>query len=134
MPITNNAATAFSNQRKIARLSTGRTVTAYSDTGTNAKFKWSDDGVAWTDYSADIAGWINGSFSSYVDSGGVERLVAAWKQSGAGGGRTDARVYTMVGTFNAGRTTLTWGTAWTAGDNDAAGGFYGTFANYPDIV
>lgn len=111
MAVTNASATAFSNQKHGRTLSTGRLVTVYSDTGTNGKFKYSDDGVTWTDFAADIAGWANGSIDVYVDSGAVERIVAVWKQSGTGGGRTDQYVYAMVGTFNAGRTTITWGTA-----------------------
>lgn len=126
MAVTNALATAYSNQKKGVTLSTGRLVVVVGNTTTNAQFIWADDGQTWTDYGADIAGWSNGSISSYVDSGGVERLVAVWKQSGTGGGRTDGYTYAMSGAFNAGRTTLTWGTA-LARITD-------TTYNYPDIV
>lgn len=112
LPITS---TSYSNQKHAVTLSTGRMVFAEgAGTGTSVNFIWSDDGVTWTTYTAgtsSILGWVNGSIAAYVDSGGVERLVAVWEQSGVGGGRTSGDVYVMVGTFNAGRTTLTWGTA-----------------------
>ena len=108
---TSLTAAAFSNQKKITKLSTGRIVTIVGTSTTNAKFMYSDSGSSWTDYSADIAGWSNGSISGYVDTGGTERLAVVWKQSGTGGGRSDGLIYVMVGTFNTARTTLTWGSA-----------------------
>lgn len=124
--VTNSAATAYSNQKKAVELSMGRKVAMVHDATTQARFEWSDDGVTWTNYAADILGPINGSIDSYVDSGGTERLVAVWKQSGTGGGRTDGRIYAMIGAFNAGRTTLTWGTAVEVNAS--------TSSDYPDIV
>jgi hypothetical protein len=126
--VINSAATAISNQKKGLTLSNGFLVVVDSDTGTNAEFKYStDSGVTWTDYAADIAGWADGSIASYVDSGGIERIVAVWKQSGVGGGRTDGRLYAIVGTFNAGRTTITWGSAVNIVNND-------NIRFYPDVV
>lgn len=108
---TNAVATGLSSQKKEATLSTGREVVVIGDTTTNAQFWWSDDDWATkTNYSVDIAGWSNGSIACYVDSGGTERLVAVWKQSGTGGGRTSGNSYIVTGAFNAGRTTITWGT------------------------
>lgn len=126
MTITNSIPTAQANQKHLRNLSTGRLIAVIADTTTNAKFLWSDNGQTWTDFVADIAGWANGSIDVYVDSGGTERIVAVWKQSGTGGGRTDLQTYVMVGSFNAGRTTITWGAAVVAYTN--------TFGNYPDIV
>ncbi|MCU1488303.1 MAG: hypothetical protein JWN67_5049 [Actinomycetia bacterium] len=124
-------ATAYSNQKKIARLSTGVLVVVIAATLTNAEFWYStDNGATWTQYASgtsDIAGWVNGSISPYVDSGGTERMTAVWKQSGTGGGRTNNDVYVAVGTFNAGLTTLTWSIA------VLNGGGWGNY-NYPDIV
>ena len=119
--------TGYSSQKKLATLSTGRHVAVFADTTTNAQFRYSDDGNTWTNYSADIAGWVNGSISSYVDSGGTERLVAVWRQSGTGGGRTNNFPYIMVGSFNTTRTTLTWGTAVVI-SGDASGD------DLPDVV
>lgn len=124
--VTNNAATAHSNQKRACSLSTGRMVVAISDTATNCEFRWSDDGLTWTDYASDIAGFVIGSIDAYVDSGGTERLVAVWKQSGTGGGRTDAHIYAAVGTFNGARTTLTWGTPILLSGTT-------TNFNYPDV-
>lgn len=103
--------TAYSNQKKHKRLSNGYLIAILATTTTNAELWYStDNGGTWTQYAgADIAGWSDGSFDTYVDSpGNVERIVVAWKQSGTGGGRTDNQTYCMVGTFNAGRTTITW--------------------------
>lgn len=128
---TNSRATAYSNQKKDATLSVGREVVVIGATTTNAEFWWSDDGWATkTQYTAgtsDIAGWSNGSIYAYVDNpGAVERLVAIWKQSGTGGGRTDGYIYAATGTFNAGRTILTWGTVRLI--------LGATEYNYPDVV
>lgn len=127
MTVSNPSALAYSNQKKLVVLSTGKLVLVISDVATNGKFVASDDGKTWTDLGVDISGWLHGSISSYVDAGGTERLVAVWKQSGSGGGRTDGRIYIMVGSFNAGRTVLTWG---------AAVDFGAPYAgwNYPDVV
>lgn len=113
---TATSPTGVSNQKKLRRLSNGFLVAIVASTSTNAEVWYStDDGGSWTQYSgADIAGWANGSIYAYVDSpGGVERLVAVWKQTGTGGSpaRTSGKIYVAVGTFNSGRTTLTWGTA-----------------------
>lgn len=129
------ASTAYSNQKKIANLSTGRRVVPVPNPSgaLNCYFRYSDDGQTWAwlgdgvGGSQLIAGWSNGSIDSYVDSGGTERLVAVWKQSGTGGGRTDGYLYAMVGTFNAGRTTLTWGAAVALNLGDSLG-------DYPDVV
>lgn len=130
---TTGAATAYSNQKKALTLSTGRQVVVVANGAfTHGNFYRSDDGQTWTRYSGGsehIAGWSNGSIASYVDSGGTERLVAVWVQSGTGGGRTSGEIYVMVGTFNADRTTLTWGTAMLMGNASGWGGY-----NYPDIV
>lgn len=127
---TNSAATAYSHQKKEATLSTGREVVVIATTGTNAEFWWSDDGFAtktqFTAGTSDIAGWSNGAIAPTV-VGSTEYLVATWKQSGTGGGRADTDAYVMVGTFNAGRTTLTWGTAVSI---LGGAGSYG----YPDLV
>lgn len=124
-------ATAHSNQKKVVRLSQSTLVAVIGSTSTNAEFWYSNDnGTTWTQYAAgtsDITGATNVSIASYVDSGSVERLVAVWEQSGTGGSRTDGDVYMAVGTFNAGRTTLTWGTAVA----HLTGGPYGP---YPDVV
>lgn len=128
MVVSNAAATATSNQKKGLTLSNGYLVIAYTETTTNGKFKYSTDGgQTWIDYAADVAGWNNGSIAAYVDSGGVERIVATWRQSGTGGSRIDGHVYVMVGTLNAGRTTITWGSP-----VDPASGV--STYNYPDIV
>jgi hypothetical protein len=115
---TNALATAYSNQKKLAVLSSGREVVVIGDTSTTGQFWWSDDGWATkTNYSADIGGWSDGSIDVYTDSGGTQRIVAVWKQSGTsgtgptGGARTDGWVYSAVGTLNAGATTITWGAA-----------------------
>jgi hypothetical protein len=132
MAVTNSLATAYSNQRKTVVLGDGSEVFVIQDTTTNATFYRRDTSGVVTQFAtgtSDILGWTNGSIACYVDSpGAVERLTVAWKQSGAGGGRTDGCVYTMVGTFNAGRTTLTWGTA-----VEFSGGGSTTYG-FPDIV
>jgi hypothetical protein len=126
---TATTATSYGNQRKLVRLSTGRMVAVFGDTSTNAKFKYSDDGVTWTDYQADIAGWANGSISSYVTSGGAEYIVAVWEQSGTGGGRTNGDAYIMTGSLNSSRTSISWGSALGAGSGSGSPG-----TEYPTLV
>lgn len=121
-----STATAYSNQKKIAQLSTGRLIAIGNDATPDAVLYYSDDGVSWTNYAALINGWSNGSITTYVDSGNVEHIVAVWKQSGTGGSRTTGRVYVMVGTFNSARTTIAWGTAVQLNAS--------TSYNYPDVV
>lgn len=105
---TNAAATATSNQKKVAVLDSGRMVRVVGETTTNARFEWSDDGQTWTDYGADIAGWENGSLIvATINS--VEYLFVVWKQNGTGGGRTDDSSYVAVGTFASSQTSLSWG-------------------------
>jgi hypothetical protein len=83
---TNALATAYSNQKKLAVLPSGREVVVIGDTTTTGQFWWSDDGWATkTNYSADIGGWSDGSIDVFTDSGGTTRLVAVWKQSGTSG-------------------------------------------------
>lgn len=127
---THNLATAYSAQKNGVTLSNGFLVVCYASTSTNGKFYYSvDRGTSWTNYSSsDIAGWVSGSIDAYVDSGGVERIVAVWKQSGTGGSRTDQETYIMVGTLNSGRTTLTWGTASLVFPSA------GTIPQHPDIA
>lgn len=108
---TASTATAYSNQRKSVRLASGRRVVMFNDGTPQGSFRYSDDGTTWTDYGSAIAGWANGSIDVYTDSGGTQRIAAVWKQSGTGGGRTTGYVYAMVGSFNAGESTLTWGAA-----------------------
>lgn len=110
---TNAAATAYSNQKHGCTLSTGRHVRVVAETTTNARFEWSDgtfNPYDTTDFGADVAGWSEGSIDCFV-AGGTEYLVTTWKQSGTGGSpaRTNGFIYVMVGSFNAGRTTITWG-------------------------
>lgn len=127
---THGAATGFGNQKKVVRLSDGVLVAVFASTSANGELWYSNDnGATWTQYSgSDIAGFNNGSISAYVDSGGTERLVAVWKQSGTGGTRTDLNVYVNVGTFNAGKTSLTWSTAVDVTSSPASA------RNYPDVV
>lgn len=99
MTVTNSQATAFSNQKKMVVRSNGQMVLVITDTAANGKFLYStDDGETWNDYGLDIAGWANGSLALYTDTG-FERIVAAWKQSGVGGGRIDGHIYVAVGDF-----------------------------------
>lgn len=123
-------ASAYSNQKKLVRLSQDTLVAVNASTGTNAEFWYStDNGSTWAQFTAgtsDIAGWSNGSISSYIDSGGTERLVAVWRQSGTGGGRTNGEHYCMVGAFNSARTTLTWSAALDTG--------IGSSSDYFDLV
>lgn len=113
-------ATAYSNQKKITKLSGGQFVLVFASTAATAEFWYSaDDGATWTQFpsgTTDVGGWINGAISdAWTDTGGVQRVGIVWKQSGTsgagptGGARTDLRLYVAVGTFNAGATTLTWG-------------------------
>jgi hypothetical protein len=136
--LNGSALTAYSNQKHLVRLSNGVLVALMNndEAGTSADYGYffysQDNGKTWASYGSEIAGFVNGSISSYV-SGGTERLVAVWKQAGtgsiggSGGARTSGEIYVMVGTFNAGRTTLTWDTAvrHASGTN---------VMNYPDIV
>lgn len=102
MTVTNALATAYSNQKKEVVLSTGRKIVVVANTTTNAKFLWSDDGLAWTDFGSDIAGWVNGSIVLVTDSGGTRHIVTAYEK-GSG------EAWLRSGTLNAGATTLTWG-------------------------
>jgi hypothetical protein len=124
-------ATAYSNQKHACTLSNGTDilVSITNSGGGYGEFYYRPNGGTWSWYgaSAEIAGWSNGSIASYVDSGGTERLVAIWKQSGTGGGRTNDASYVCVGTFNADRSALTWGTASSNGIGDSR-------YNYSDIV
>lgn len=131
-PSTNHDdATAFSNQKKGCTLSTGRQVIMVKNSGNLGSVYYSDDGQSWTNATAGVPidGWAHGSFDVYVDSGGTERLVALWKQTGTGGGRVDGEVYVLVGTFNAGRTAITWGSTVTVVPTDVNIAGY----NYPDV-
>lgn len=130
-------ATASSNQKKLVSLSTGRLVSVSVAQGgvPYAAFHYSDDGVTWTKFpdapASNINGWLNGSISRYVDSGGIERIVAVWEQSGTSGGRTSGAIYVMVGTLDTPRTSITWGAAVQIASS--AGGNLGS-AHYSDIV
>lgn len=131
-----STATAHSNQKKAATLSTGTLLVienGSSGSGPYGYISTKPVGGAWS-YMGDlsggfIAGWSNGSIASYVDSGGTERLVAVWKQSGTGGGRSAGATYLNVGTFNTGRTTLTWDTARVVDE-----GVGSLIADYCDVV
>jgi len=124
-----STSTAYSNQKKAVQLSDG-TLVVVGDIGTTARFYRSyDGGVTWSYYAADILGWSNGSIAAYVDSGSTERLVAVWKQSGTGGGRTDGVTYGMVGTFSSDRTTLTWDPLGSTPMPEAGAAY-----DYPDLV
>lgn len=123
---TNPAAMAYSNEKKVAVLASGREVMVIGDTTTNAEFWHSiDDWATKTHYTAgtsDLPGASNVAIAPLVIAG-TDCLVAVWEQSGTGGGRTNGFVYMAVGIFNAGATTLTWGTAITV-SGDAAYGPY----------
>jgi len=121
-PVTNPSATSFSSQKKLVTLSTGRMVAVVANTSKNAQFLWSDDGHTWTDYAQDIINWSNGSIAVYVDGGGIERLVAVWKENNLA-----IHVYIKVGTFNSGRTTITWGTVLAVQEPSVE-------YDYPDVV
>lgn len=121
-------ATAYANQKHLMATSTGVLwAVRADDTAHGYPYYSTDNGVTWTYEGQDIAGWLNGSIACYVDSGGTERIVAVWKQSGTGGSRTDLHIYVMVGAFNSGRTAITWGSALElyAGQ---------TLMNVPDVV
>lgn len=101
---------AYWNQKSMVQLTSGRLVARVNSTAVNAKFMWSDTGATgtWTDFGADIDGWLNGSIASYQDTNGVERIMASWTQSGTGGGRAAQNIYIACGTLNTARTSITW--------------------------
>jgi len=109
-----NQPTRYSGQKRILTLSDGSLLCVIPKTGSNVDayfYRSTDGGKTWAQYVETIAGWNDGSISSYVDSGGNERFLTVWKQYGTGDSRIDGAIYTMVGTFNIAKTTITWSAA-----------------------
>lgn len=123
----------YSNQKRTVTLASGRMVLLTIESSA-ATVWWSDDGITWTDYSANVGGFAEGSCDVYTDSGGTQRLVIVWTQTGTsgtgptGGARTAGRIYVATGAFNGGETTLTWGAAY---DTNPC---QGTASRFCDVV
>jgi len=128
MTITNSLATAYSGQKKAKTLASGDTIFVVQETTTQAIIKKrTSAGVTSTLTNGTVLGWTNGSMDIYQDAGGTWRIAICWKQSGTGGSRTSGQLYVMVGSFDAGFTTITWGSAvdWPVTS---------TADDYPDLV
>lgn len=111
MTVTNVSAVACSNQKKVHPFSNGDTIFVIADTTSSCVIKKiTSAGVISTLTNGVIAGWESGALIC-LTLNGVEYIIVTWKQNGAGGSRTDNYTYGMVGSLDAGRTTITWGTA-----------------------
>lgn len=123
-------ATAYSSEKLQTILSDGSyLVTFQGETSTPEPimyFKKKISGTWQSITNGSIIGPIHGSLDSYVDSGGTERLVFVWSQSGTSGGRVSGGMYLVVGSLNSAKDTVTWGTATRIGSH--------TLARYPDLV
>lgn len=103
--------TTWPHQRRLAVVG-DRLVAIYTADGLGATVKWSPaSSSSWTDYSAPIPGWSQGSFATYQDAGGTWRAITVWVDTGEFGVRAAGWLYVMVGTFAADLSTLTWGPA-----------------------
>lgn len=120
-----NGATAYGNQRKIARTSNGVIWATHHGSDLNTDFIYStNEGDTW---NVDTTGgpWPSSSYGSmFIDADDYLHFV--WKQQGTGGGRTDGWVYYSRATPNPTRTGWSWVTPVAVGSDP-------NYA-YPDLV